>query len=384
MQDPNTFPLYSLFAEHEERLTASGIDPRCIKSRGYYTDTLRAALGKLGFGRDQRLTPCLVIPTWGLNGKRQLYQIRPNSPRVKNGREVKYEFPAGSKLVLDIPPDVRDKVLDPAAPLLITEGILKGDAAVSRGLACVTSLGVEGWANDVETWDAIPLRGRRVLVAFDSDVQVNRHVHRAASRLAEFLKKRGPNVEFLLLPGEEDGSKVGLDDFLNAGNSVDVLLALAAAELPGLPSSAADDSADHARYEVTDDGIFKLKPWKDGELLRVRLTNFSARIIAELDFVDDRLKAREFEIEVKLKGKTLLIVVMADEYERMNWPVTEIGGGAVIYAGQGNKDEARAAIQLLLGDIKIVPTFNQRELPENKRVTTRDPGFEPSEVYPTG
>ena len=380
---PNTFPLYSLSPKDEARLTASGIDAQRIKNRGYYTETTAAGLGRKGFSRDQRQAPGLVIPTWGPNGRRDFCQFRPHRPRLRKGREIKYENPYGAKLVLDIHPDVRDKVLEPETPLLITEGIFKGDAAASRGLACIAALSVNGWEGDLDTWGVVPLRDRLVRLAFDSDVQVNGHVHRAVNKLAEFLKKRGAKVEFILFPQAEDGSKVGLDDYFASGKTVEELFALAVAELPPLAPSESRGSAYAVRYEGTDEGFFRVTESKDGET-RTQISNFTARIVSELVFVEDPLRPREFEIEVKLKGRIELINVLADEFGQMYWPVTEIGGGAVIYAGQGNKDEARAAIQLLLGDIKIVPTFNQRELPENKVVTTRDPGFEPSEVYPTG
>ncbi len=232
-----------LLPEHRRKLAASGISDKLIQSCGYHSEVSGAALGRLGFGRDQRLVPALLIPIWGLGGRTNLHQIRPNRPRILKGRALKYEVPVATKLLLDVPPDVRDKVLDPSARLLIVEGVFKADAAASMGLACVATLGVNGWEGDVKTWDAIPLDGRAVFIAFDSDVRVNKHVHRAANKLASFLKDRGARVEFLVLPEDADGSKVGLDDFLVTSKSVDALFALAAAELPALPPSAEDEPA---------------------------------------------------------------------------------------------------------------------------------------------
>ncbi len=88
-------------------------------------------------------------------------------------------------------------------------------------------MGVDGWSGDLDTWDAIPVRDRRVLVVCDSDVQVNKHVRHAATRLAAFLKQTGARVEFIVFPEGQEGSKIGLDDFFANGNTVDAPFALA-------------------------------------------------------------------------------------------------------------------------------------------------------------
>jgi len=204
---------------------------------------------------------------------------------------------------------------------------------------------VYGWEGDIEAWDAIPLRDRSVHVAFDSDLRVNKHVRRAAEKLASFLKQRGAKVEFLLFPEGDDGSKVGLDDYLVKGTTVEELFALTADELPSLPDGIDDDREGPARYESTDDGIFSVTAGKEGEI-RTRLANFSARIVAELTYVENPDRPREFEVEVKLNGKAVSVFVTATEFERMSWVIELLGAGAIISAGFGVKDEVRAAIQI--------------------------------------
>lgn len=98
-----TIPLYSLTPQHERKLAASGIAPERIRERGYYTEKSGAGLARIGFNRGQQQTPALVIPIWGPKGKTLLYQIRPDRPRINRGREVKYETPAGGRLLLDVP-----------------------------------------------------------------------------------------------------------------------------------------------------------------------------------------------------------------------------------------------------------------------------------------
>lgn len=355
---PQTILLYALSPKHASRLAASGIDPERIRERGYYTEQSGAGLGRLGFPRSQQQTPALVIPIWGPKGKTSLYQIRPDRPRISKGREVKYETPFGAKLLLDIPPSILSKVLDPGEPLLITEGVLKADAAATKGLACIACLGVDGWGGDTETWDAIPTQGRRVLVAFDSDVRVKKEVRAAAGRLAAFLKKRGAKVEFILLPDGDDGSKLGLDDYLASGKGVDELFALAAGELPAPPGDLDDDRGTATRYETTDDGIFKVIDGKNGET-RTRLANFTATIVAELIYAENPDRPREFEIEVKLRGKVTTAVVTAGEFERMAWVMEHLGAEAIIEPGFGVRDEVRAAIQSNSGAVRQIIAYDR-------------------------
>ncbi len=350
--------LSPLSPAHQARLEASGIDPATIQARGYYTGSSGAALGRLGFARNQLQIPALVLPIYGLKGRTKLYQTRPDQPRINKGREVKYETPYGAKLLLDIPPGVVTKVLDPDIPLVITEGVFKADSAASRGLACIASLGVHGWGGDLETWDAIPLGGRRVLVAFDSDICTKSAVRSAADQLATFLKRRGASVEFILFPGAADGSKVGLDDYLASGKDVAEFFSLSVTDLPEASDEDAEAREGPARYETTDDGIFKITGGKKGEN-RAMLANFTARITAELTYVENPARAREFEIEAKLNGKVTSVVVTALEFERMNWVIELLGAGAIIGAGQCVRDELRAAIQFNSGQIPRLNGFDR-------------------------
>src|SRR5439155_6742913 len=85
----------------------------------------------------------------------------------------------------------------------------------------------KGGTTALADWEAIALKGRRVLLAFDSDVSLKPEVRIALERLAAFLSSRGAVVRVIYLPASDDGGKVGLDDYLAAGHTVDDLLALA-------------------------------------------------------------------------------------------------------------------------------------------------------------
>ena len=93
-----------LYRRHLEMIQASGISPEVSRERGYRTETVKEVLGELGFSPLQRRTPGLFIPIWGVNGKCAGYQLRPDDPRERDGKSVKYETPAGMQMVIDVPP----------------------------------------------------------------------------------------------------------------------------------------------------------------------------------------------------------------------------------------------------------------------------------------
>lgn len=225
-----------LLPQHQALLEASAIAPAVAQARGYRTLTGVAEARSLGFSAAQARVPALLIPIWGMTGEVATHQIRPDHPRSNAaGRLVKYETPRGSRMVLDVHPTVRGRLADPAEPLMITEGIRKGDAAVSAGLVAVALLGVWNWrgTNDrggkvaLADFESIALNGRIVYLAFDSDAATKVSVARALARLRDLLASRGATVRIVRLPAGPGGAKVGLDDFLAAGQTVGDLLALA-------------------------------------------------------------------------------------------------------------------------------------------------------------
>lgn len=183
---------------HTMLVEESGISPEVVETRGYRTVKTKAELKRLGFSDAQRSVPGLLIPLYGPAGKISNYQYRPDEPRIKDGKAVKYETPAGSRMVLDIHPYTLEKLGDSALPLLITEGVKKGDALISRDVCTVALLGVWNWRGAGEQggkvalpeWEQIALNGRKVYIVFDSDVMEKPTVHQALVRLKSFLEGR--------------------------------------------------------------------------------------------------------------------------------------------------------------------------------------------------
>lgn len=123
-------------------------------------------------------------------------------------------FPnCGPKTWLDI-------AADPAVTICITEGEKKAYASQSMlgiptiGLGGVTSFAMRKLDAQplLPEFETINLRGRKIYIAYDSDIAENVNVERAELVLAEALSDKGANVYFVRLPPSPDGKKQGLDD----------------------------------------------------------------------------------------------------------------------------------------------------------------------------
>jgi len=338
----------TLLPKHRSLIEASRIKETVVRDRGYYSETVKSELAKLGFSAIQRNVPALVVPIWTIDGSVWLHQIRPDQPRSSKGKTVKYETPSGANLVIDVPPSVRDKVLTGTEPLFVTEGIRKADAAVSQGLTCIGLMGVYGWKHQDDFWATIPLEQRPVYIVFDSDIATNINVARAAAGLFALLESMGakPKVVTLTAAGKD---KVGIDDFFAAGGSPTDLYSMAKAEPPSFQSRP--DDQESQRYDFDDAGIYKVIHTDDGPIKRP-IANFKARILSETVFTRFNEQQRELDIEATVRGITQVITVPADEFDRMTWPITRLGADAIIYPASGAKDEVRAAIQMLSPNIR--------------------------------
>ena len=231
----------AIFPQHAKLLAYSAIAPEVARARGYVSVDTKKRLENLGFERYQRRVPGLLIPGHRADGSVWGYQYRPDDPRVtKAGSVIKYETPKDQRNGIDIPPGARDQIGDPSVPLLVTEGSRKADAAVSAGLACLSLNGVYGWRGRngrggrlaVADWHDIALNGRRVVLAFDSDVVRKRMVQQALVELAGYLISKGAAVEYLHLP-DGGGAKTGLDDYI-AEHGTGGLWGLVRPELPAV------------------------------------------------------------------------------------------------------------------------------------------------------
>lgn len=345
-------PTPQLLAQHEALIRDSAISPSVALDRGYRTVASKAELKRLGFSDAQRRVPGLLNPLHNTRGEIANYQFRSDEPRFKDGRAVKYETPAGSVVVLDVPPIVHrsGELRRGDKPLFITEGVRKADSGASAGLTIIGLIGVWNWRGTNEVggktalpdWEDIDLKGRKVYIVFDSDVMEKLSVAKALERLKAFLEGRGSKVELIYLPDGPGGKKLGLDDYLALGHSVQDLMALATPELRSIAPSPPSDVP--SRYFVADGHTYMSKATKDGDVPCL-LANFAAQIVGDV-VVDDGLESRrEFELEVQFGSNTQTITISPSAFESMTWPSAKLGGAAVVQAGLGTKDHLRVAIQ---------------------------------------
>ncbi len=205
---PGTETRLVLSPNHRDLIEKSAISPEVARERGYRTVHDPAELEKLGFSRNQCLVPGLLIPLFNVWGEKDTCQLRPDNPRIKDDKEVKYETPKGAFMKIDVPPRCHPAIGDPNIDLFITEGVRKADSAASQGLCCVALLGVWNWRGKnnhggttaLPDWEMIALKGRKVYIVFDSDVMVKDSVFQSLRRLKGFLESRGANVFPIYLP----------------------------------------------------------------------------------------------------------------------------------------------------------------------------------------
>jgi len=321
---------------HLTALHASAISDDVIRERGYRSVTQPAELRKLGFSPEQaKQVPGLLLPLHSTDGQSPVHIYRPDNPRVfedKRRRDedgqhpnkvVKYEMPKGARMRLDCPPRCKPQLGDPRIPLWITEGQKKADALASAGLCSLAMLGVwnfigtneqggKVWLSD---WTDVALNGRSVRIVFDSDVMVNPAVRTALDTLTKRLQSKEARVDAVYLPSGPDG-KIGVDDFLAAGHSLDELNALVEAPRPA-PQAAPDqftllDTAPPtiSRPLALIAGRAYAATWlygerrrteyqsKNGEVLRIspKITSERRRFILRDDgaiFGDDDIQARD-------------------------------------------------------------------------------------------
>lgn len=389
----------TLSPEHQTMLADSGIAPEVAARRGYWTATTKQEIGILGFSLAQRLPPALMLPLFGPDGRLAGYQERPDVPRQdKNGKHIKYETARGAALVPDVSPAVlRDHVADPSLPLLVTEGVKKGDALASIDLAAVALVGVTGWRGRnafggktaLAAWQQIALNGRVAYLCFDSDVAANPAVDGQLRKLKAYLEYLGARVRIIYLPHGPGRRKVGVDDYLvhltqhpdcprvpvvdpNTDPETqrqariaqpiverkrkewlqDQLLALAEDSLRPLPASVntANDPNAAGPYRINEHGTFWLKPVGD-DTQRVQLANFAARIEAQNNDDDGADERRTYDLQAILNGRTSRFSVPASQFGGLNWVSQHLGAAAIVRPGQSIREHLRTAIQEFSGDV---------------------------------
>jgi hypothetical protein len=225
----------------------------------------------------------------------------------------------------------------------VTEGELKANVATAlSGIVTVSVPGVSAWRGALPVLRT--LRPERVLLAFDADGATNAHVARATDATAEALSREGWGVAIEVW---DDERAKGIDDALAAG--VEIELRAPAAPTTAAEPEVAEPPEEASCYRATKAGLVWIRPTKDGPVEQ-RLTNFTARIVNDVLEDDGAEVRRRFEIEAGL-GCRRTFIVGADRFAGMGWATEQLGAGAIVFPGFGTRDHARAAVQLLSGEI---------------------------------
>ena len=258
-----------LLENHWNQLTVgSGIDPDVVAERGY-TSILRGSLGDAEEGLAKLKTlgvpkrfrdmpsrlPGLVIPIYRPTGERISVLWRSdNPPRNEKGQPIRYAQPAGTVAHVSVHPRNAVHMADPTVPLWITEGDKKADKLTSEGICAVSVSGVFNWRASHGTlgdWEDVMLKGRTVVICFDSDARKNASVMRAMRRLGAWLRSKGVGrVLYLIVPADVNGVAVkGVDDYFIAGGKKTELRDSATTNAPVIDQS--DDAFSDARLAET-------------------------------------------------------------------------------------------------------------------------------------
>lgn len=301
-----------------DKLADSAVAPLVAAARGYETvheDNLDEATKRLNLPRknssqgkriansvtrgDLLIMPWFTSQDLAVAARRAkdpvptTIQYRPSRPDLhpKTGKEMKYEFVAGSKTPIAVHPAFSQEWIDGAPVVLLAEGLLKGDSAltgylldagvpaadlawhggdttaarnrlaeildtipVEKRIVMFTIGGVDNWKNNAE-WRDLELARRDVWVGIDGDVSSNPHVYRAANELWDFLTtKKKANVSLIAptVQVSEGEKKIGIDDYLSHHGTWAGLTSMLASKLPTPP--ATDNLRRIGEFRVSEDG----------------------------------------------------------------------------------------------------------------------------------
>lgn len=305
-----------------------------------------ASLKAIGIGWSGRLK-AYTVPEHDGSG-----QVVGIATRTLDGRKG---FMKGGKRGLTIPTGLKGL----SDPVLLVEGHSDVAAGLSQGLAAV------GRPSNVGGVDQLTqlLDGREVIVVGEFDPKSNGSWpgRDGAQKVAAQLAKRWEKpVPWALPPNSTKDIRWwlnarGLDlcddeERLEAGRGLlEVLKQQAVAAEPPV-------GADNGHpYEEAEHGLVYLRRTKDGDV-PVHLTNFHARIVADVTRDDGQEETHSFEIEAKIcapSAQSRRLTVPASRFPGLSWVGEQLGARAIVQPGTMTKDRARTAIQELSGEIAL-------------------------------
>jgi hypothetical protein len=304
-----------LLPQHRADLEKSGLRGEIIAASGVYSENnperVKEVLGNYLSAKTARaMGPCLAFPFCDADGQpmtwpprdenvtpRPFVRLKPDKPRQRDGKPVKYESPLKSGNRIYIPPGVGAALTDATKELVIVEGEKKALAGTQDGFPTIGLCGVWNWSVKrpknlatgrgtgprklIDDLNRINWKGRKVTIVFDSDLKQKTEVEWARWHFAQALIARGADVRVVDLPGGSDGAKCGLDDFLIAHGPPALKLLIDTARPPERPTSGFRDGRHTVRlgadeHRVNDEVAQQLVGdrsvyQRGGELVRVSI-----------------------------------------------------------------------------------------------------------------
>jgi hypothetical protein len=305
-----------LSSQHLEHLLQSGISNEVILERGYRTVVDPQELESLGFAKSQQRVPGILIPLHAPDGTPAGYQYRPDNPRVNSkGKAIKYENPLGSSLRVDMPPRCQQHAGNPDDSLFVTEGAKKADSLTTQSVCAINLSGV--WAFKTKNefgapmlsadFDLIAWKGRTVYLCFDSDITTKRQVRRALEVLGAHVQRKGAKPFIVQLPSGPKGEKVGVDDFLAAGHTIEDVIALSAPL--SIEGEAADTEIFTAHFEHGGQLWLEIRK-RDGDYALAHLEGDKIALSSEIVIGGKTVRPRPLP---QVEGQTLEIVGLPSE-----------------------------------------------------------------------
>lgn len=204
----------TIHRRHFAEFKAVGITRQTLHRAGIRSITAKTA-EKLS-GHD--CGPGWAAPVRSLGDNDVLFVVKPDEPFIfGDGHTAKYLWPTGQPNRMYFPPGFEAVAENVEAPLVVTEGIKKVLRAVQDGHWAIGVHGVWNFTSKGEPvagLSRVNWRRRSVTIAYDSDAAANESVRLAQFVLALELQRRGAVVRVAQIPAANDGSKLGLDDFI--------------------------------------------------------------------------------------------------------------------------------------------------------------------------
>jgi hypothetical protein len=231
--------------------------------------------------------------------------------------------------------------------VLLPEGEKHVDRLVELGFTATCSpMGAGKWRAAYSDF----FRGADVVILPDNDRPGRAH----ARQVAEALLPVAASVRVLELGGLPE--KGDILDWLDQGGTAEALAKLiesapdAQTWLAAHPARSTKTAAPtDLPYFIHQGGLWRRMQTGQGPV-EVPLTNFTAVIAGEVVRDDGVETVRQLEIAASVRGQSVRFAVPAAEFAGMAWAARELGGRAHVFPGQGTKDHARFAIQVLSPD----------------------------------